>query len=67
VNRDFFTRETPIEPSGPGFSTHDQGTFRGQRHNLRLIVQYEIATGYRMNFQTDTFFPSIPEDDKLIA
>ena len=35
--------------------------------NLRLIVQYEIATGYRMNFQTDTFFPSIPEDDKLIA
>ncbi|HEX3467448.1 MAG TPA: transposase [Candidatus Elarobacter sp.] len=35
--------------------------------NLRLIVQYEIATGYRMNFLTDTFFPSIPEDDKLIA
>lgn len=35
--------------------------------NLRLIVQYEIATGYRMNFQTDTFFPSLPEDDKLIA
>jgi hypothetical protein len=35
--------------------------------NLRLIIQYEIATGYRMNFLADTFFPPIPEDEKLIA
>jgi hypothetical protein len=35
--------------------------------NLRLIVQYEIATGYRMNFLTDTFFPALPDEDKLIA
>src|ERR1700738_1686318 len=34
VNRDFFTRETPVEPFGPGFSTHDQGTSTGQRHLL---------------------------------
>ncbi len=35
--------------------------------NLRLTVQYEIATGYRMNYLTDTFFPSLPPDEKLIA
>lgn len=35
--------------------------------NLRLIVQYEIKTGYRMNFLADTFFPSLPDDEKLVA
>ena len=35
--------------------------------NLRLIVQYELATGYRQNFMADTFFPEIPADQKLIA
>jgi hypothetical protein len=28
--------------------------------NLRLTVQYELATGYQMNYLTDTFFPAIP-------
>lgn len=27
--------------------------------NLRLTVQYEITTGYRMNYLTDTFFPPL--------
>jgi len=31
--------------------------------NLRLTVQYEIATGYPMNYLTDTFFPSLPPDE----
>jgi hypothetical protein len=35
--------------------------------NLRLTVQFEIATGYRMSYLTDTFFPSLPPDEKLIA
>jgi hypothetical protein len=32
-----------------------------------LIVQYELATGYRQNFLTDTFFPPIAIDEKIIA
>jgi hypothetical protein len=35
--------------------------------NLRLTVQYELATGYRMGYLRDTFFPSIKDDAKLIA
>jgi hypothetical protein len=35
--------------------------------NLRLTVQQELANGYQMNYLTDTFFPAIPEDEKLIA
>lgn len=35
--------------------------------NLRLIVQYELATGYRMNFLADTFFPALPDEEKLVA
>ena len=35
--------------------------------NLRITVQFEIATGYRMNYLADTFFPTLPEDDKLVA
>ena len=34
--------------------------------NLRLTVQYEIATGYRMNYLTDTFFPPLTPDQKII-
>ena len=35
--------------------------------NLRRIVEYEVATGYTMNFLTDTFFPPIPDAEKLVA
>jgi hypothetical protein len=35
--------------------------------NLRRIVEYEQATGYRMNFLIDTFFPAIPDSEKLVA
>jgi hypothetical protein len=35
--------------------------------NLRRIVEYEIATGYAMNFLADTFFPAIPDSEKLVA
>ena len=35
--------------------------------NLRLTVTYELSTGYQMNYHSDTFFPSIPEDERLIA
>lgn len=35
--------------------------------NLRVTVQYEISTGYRMNYLADTFFPAIPPDQRLIA
>jgi hypothetical protein len=35
--------------------------------NLRLTVQYEIANGYKMNYFADTFFPAIPDQDKLVA
>ncbi len=35
--------------------------------NLRLILQWELATAYRMNFLKDTFFPPLPDDDKLVA
>jgi hypothetical protein len=35
--------------------------------NMRLTVEREIATGYRMNYATDTFFPAMPADQKLIA
>jgi hypothetical protein len=34
--------------------------------NLRITVKYEEATGYRMNYLADTFFPAIPEDQKLL-
>jgi hypothetical protein len=39
VNRDFFTRETPIGLFGPGFSTYDRGTFMGQRHPAKAAAQ----------------------------
>jgi hypothetical protein len=35
--------------------------------NLRITVQHEISTGYRMNYLADTFFPAIPPDQRLIA
>jgi len=35
--------------------------------NLRLTVQYEIANGYMVNYFADTFFPAIPDQDKLVA
>lgn len=34
--------------------------------NLRLTVEREIHTGYRMNYMRDTFFPAIPKGDRLI-
>jgi hypothetical protein len=35
--------------------------------NLRITVQYELSTGYRMNYLLDTFFPEIPPEQRLIA
>jgi hypothetical protein len=35
--------------------------------NLRITVEREISTGYQMNYLRDSFFPAIPEDEKLIA
>jgi hypothetical protein len=35
--------------------------------NLRHIVQWELATGYKMNFLKDTFFKALPDEDRLIA
>jgi hypothetical protein len=35
--------------------------------NLRITVNYELSTGYHMSYLSDTFFPSIPEDDRLVA
>jgi hypothetical protein len=34
--------------------------------NLRLIVRWELITGYRMSFLNDTFFPPIPPGERLI-
>jgi hypothetical protein len=35
--------------------------------NLRLTVLEEIASGYTVNYCTDTFFPPIPDAERLIA
>jgi hypothetical protein len=35
--------------------------------NLRTTIQYEQITGYTMNYLTDTFFPPMPAEKRLIA
>jgi hypothetical protein len=35
--------------------------------NMRLTVEREIATGYKMNYLADSFFPELRESEKLIA
>jgi len=35
--------------------------------NLRRVVEYELLTGYEMNLLADTFFPPIPDEQRLIA
>lgn len=35
--------------------------------NLRLTVEHETRTGYRMNYLADTFFPELPPEERAIA
>jgi len=35
--------------------------------NLRRIVEYELLTGYEMNLLAGPFFPSILDEQRLIA
>jgi hypothetical protein len=35
--------------------------------NLRRTVEYEVSTGYRMNYLLDTFFPEMPAEKRAIA
>ena len=35
--------------------------------NLRVTVTHELSTGYHMSYVSDTFFPQIPEADRIVA
>ena len=35
--------------------------------NLRRTTEFEISTGYTVNYLADTFFPRMPNDEKLVA